>query len=305
MTNTSKAVLVTGCSSGIGRATAEHLAGKGWTVYATARRPESIADLEARAAARSRSTSTDEASMAGRGRRGRGGRGRRRRARSTTPATASRAPSRRSRSTSFARQFETNVFGLVRMCQLVLPGMRRQGWGKIVNVSSMGGQLRSRAAASTTGPSTRSRRSPTRCVSRSRASGSTFDHRAGPHHAPSFGDAAAHGVGAGSAPDGPYAEFNAAVARPRGTPTRTAAGQARRRARDGRPSDREGDLPPAPQDPLQGHALGPHGAGAPAACFPTAAGTPSCAPSSRRRGRASAATRRGGTAARTPPRRWR
>ena len=38
-------------------------------------------------------------------------------------------------------QFETNVFGLVRMCQLVLPGMREQGWGKIVNVSSMGGKL--------------------------------------------------------------------------------------------------------------------------------------------------------------------
>jgi NAD(P)-dependent dehydrogenase (short-subunit alcohol dehydrogenase family) len=38
-------------------------------------------------------------------------------------------------------QFETNVFGLVRMCQLGLPGMRRQGWGRIVNVSSMGGRL--------------------------------------------------------------------------------------------------------------------------------------------------------------------
>ena len=39
------------------------------------------------------------------------------------------------------RQFETNVFGLLRMCQLVLPGMREQGWGKIVNLGSMGGRL--------------------------------------------------------------------------------------------------------------------------------------------------------------------
>ncbi len=39
------------------------------------------------------------------------------------------------------RQFETNVFGLARLTQLVLPGMREQGSGRIVNVGSMGGRL--------------------------------------------------------------------------------------------------------------------------------------------------------------------
>ncbi len=39
------------------------------------------------------------------------------------------------------REFETNVFGLGRMTQLVLPGMRAAGRGRIVNVSSMGGRL--------------------------------------------------------------------------------------------------------------------------------------------------------------------
>ena len=37
--------------------------------------------------------------------------------------------------------FETNVFGLARMCQLVLPGMRRAGRGRIVNIGSMGGRF--------------------------------------------------------------------------------------------------------------------------------------------------------------------
>ena len=39
------------------------------------------------------------------------------------------------------RQFETNVFGPLELCRLVLPGMRRRAPGRIVNVSSMGGRL--------------------------------------------------------------------------------------------------------------------------------------------------------------------
>ena len=38
-------------------------------------------------------------------------------------------------------QFETNVFGLVRMCQLVLPAMREGSAGRIINISSVGGEL--------------------------------------------------------------------------------------------------------------------------------------------------------------------
>src|SRR6184192_2055042 len=139
MADESKAVLITGCSTGIGRATAEHLAGRGHTVYATARRPESIADLEAKGCRTLALDVTDEESM-------RAAVSAVEEAEGAVGALVNNAGYSQSGAVedldidNVRKQFETNVFGLVRMRQLVLPGMRRQKHGRIVNLSSMGGK---------------------------------------------------------------------------------------------------------------------------------------------------------------------
>ena len=140
MADVSKAVLITGCSTGIGRATAERLAGKGHTVYATARRPDSIADLEEKGCRTLALDVTDEQSMSAAVQQVEQAEG-------AVGALVNNAGYSQSGAIedvsmdSVRRQFETNVFGLIRMGQLVLPGMRRQGHGRIVNLSSMGGKL--------------------------------------------------------------------------------------------------------------------------------------------------------------------
>ena len=140
MAERSRTVLITGCSSGIGRATALRLAKSGWSVYATARRPETIADLKDAGCQTLALDVTDEGSMrsavdaveqaegavgvlvnnAGYSQSG---------AIETVPLEAVR------------RQFETNVFGLVRLTQMVLPQMRSRRFGKIVNLGSVGGRV--------------------------------------------------------------------------------------------------------------------------------------------------------------------
>jgi NADP-dependent 3-hydroxy acid dehydrogenase YdfG len=141
MTNTAPtSVLITGCSTGIGRATAERLAGAGFTVYATARRPESIADLEAKGCRTLALDVTDDASMTA-------AVAAVEEAEGAVGALVNNAGYSQSGALegipidSIRRQFETNVFGLVRLTQLVLPKMRERRAGRIVNIGSMGGKL--------------------------------------------------------------------------------------------------------------------------------------------------------------------
>jgi NAD(P)-dependent dehydrogenase (short-subunit alcohol dehydrogenase family) len=132
--------LVTGASSGIGKATALRLAALGFTVYAAARRVERMSDMAEHGIHVESLDVTDDGSMvkvvdkivsehgridilvnnAGYGSYG---------AVEDVPIAEAR------------RQFDVNVFGLARLTQLVLPHMRAQRDGYIVNISSMGGKI--------------------------------------------------------------------------------------------------------------------------------------------------------------------
>jgi NAD(P)-dependent dehydrogenase (short-subunit alcohol dehydrogenase family) len=140
MAANSEPVLITGCSTGIGRATAERLARRGLKVYATARRLESVEDLKAAGCRTLALDVTDEESM-------RAAVAAVEEADGSVGSLVNNAGYSQSGAVEtipidqVRRQFETNVFGLLRMCQFVLPGMRRAGRGRIVNLSSMGGRL--------------------------------------------------------------------------------------------------------------------------------------------------------------------
>ena len=124
--------LVTGCSTGIGRATALELTARGWEVVATARRPESIADL---GVARTLALDVDaDPSVA------------------TALAEVGpidllvnnagfgiEGPIEEVPLDEVRRAMETNFFGAARMIQAFLPGMRERGSGWIVNVTSVAG----------------------------------------------------------------------------------------------------------------------------------------------------------------------
>lgn len=135
-----RVALVTGASSGIGAATARRLARAGLTVYGAARRLDRLAELAADGVRALEFDVTSDESMtaavdqvlsetgridvlvnnAGYGSYG---------AIEDVPMAEAR------------RQIEVNLFGLARMIQLVVPGMRGRGGGTIVNITSIGGKI--------------------------------------------------------------------------------------------------------------------------------------------------------------------
>ena len=138
--NMKKVILLTGASSGIGYQTAESLAKEGHIVYGAARRIEKMEDLKQFGVKSIYLDITDENSI--------------KNAVDTIIGNEGRIDVLINNAGygSFGavedveinearRQFEVNLFGIARLVQLVLPHMRKQKEGRIINVSSMGGRL--------------------------------------------------------------------------------------------------------------------------------------------------------------------
>jgi len=136
----SSPVLITGCSSGLGRASALKFREAGYLTVATARDPSTLAQLAELGCDTVQLDVTDEAS------------------RMAAIAEVERrhgpigilinnagygqyGPLEEISPELLQRAFATNVFGLLRMSQLVMPGMRRARRGRIVNISSLAGRV--------------------------------------------------------------------------------------------------------------------------------------------------------------------
>lgn len=145
MTPATRVAVVTGSSSGIGRATALRLDRAGWTVYAGVRRDEDARDLGAAATDRLRPVIldvTDEASITDCRARIEdeepGGLG----ALVNNAGSAYSGPIEFIPLDDFRAQFEVNLFGQVAMMQALIPSLRKAR-GRIVNVTSIGGVVAS------------------------------------------------------------------------------------------------------------------------------------------------------------------
>ena len=135
-----KVILITGASSGIGKESAKQLVSKGYRVYAAARRLEQMQDLEALGCATIRMDISkeeeveevvgnilDEAGTVD--------------VLVNNAGYATQGPVEEMPLEDARAIFDVNLFGLGYLTKLVLPGMREQGAGRIVNIGSAGGKV--------------------------------------------------------------------------------------------------------------------------------------------------------------------
>lgn len=138
-----QSVLVTGASSGIGEATAIHLAHKGFRVFAAARRIDKLKDIAALGGGAIMPVSmdvTDDASIAA--------------ALKTivkegvtlyglvnNAGASAMGPFEKLPLEEWRALYETNIFGLVAVTKAVLPQMRKAGHGRIINIGSITGRI--------------------------------------------------------------------------------------------------------------------------------------------------------------------
>lgn len=135
-----KVILITGASSGIGYTTAKELAKQGHKVYGAARRLEKLEELKSDGVTPMYLDITDEASITNC-------------VESIVKAEGridvlvnnagygSYGPLESVEISEARKQFEVNVFGLAALTKEVIPVMRKQNSGRIINISSMGGRL--------------------------------------------------------------------------------------------------------------------------------------------------------------------
>jgi NAD(P)-dependent dehydrogenase (short-subunit alcohol dehydrogenase family) len=137
---TDRTVLITGCSSGIGRATAEAFLDADWVVYATSRDTDDIADLAemgCETASLDVTVDADVDRVVARIDEAAGG----------VDCLVNNAgygqygPIEDVSTERLGRQFDVNVYGPHRLIRAVLPGMRERAAGTIVNVSSFYGRV--------------------------------------------------------------------------------------------------------------------------------------------------------------------
>lgn len=137
----SKTVLITGCSSGIGWSAAQYLRQRGWAVWPTARQPKDLDRLRAEGFepleldlldSGSVRRTAEEALRRGRGRVG---------ALVNNAGYGQPGAVEDLSREALRRQFEVNLFGLQELTNRLILVFRQQGYGRIVNISSVLGRI--------------------------------------------------------------------------------------------------------------------------------------------------------------------